>query len=80
MLIQNSNTIQEIKILLQDHEVVTVEEVVLNFEGKLLINTYLISKYKIGRNSTLNMTIRLRGGAVGKEASSSSKPSFREAT
>ena len=79
MLIQNSNTIQEIKILLQDRELVTVEEVVLNFEGKLLIDTYLISKYKIERNLTLNMTIRIRGGDVGKGASSSSKPSFREA-
>ena len=79
MLIQNSNTIQEIKVILQDRELVTMEDVVLNFEGKILIDTYPISKYTIGRNLTLNMTIRLRGGVVGKGASSSSKPSFQEA-
>ena len=56
-----------------------MEEEVLAFEGKPLIHRDPISKYKIGRNSTLNPTIILRGGAARKGASSSSKPSFREA-
>ena len=55
-----------------------MEEAVLTFEGKPLIDTYPISKYKIGRNLTLSMTIRLIGGVAEKWASSSSKPTFRE--
>ena len=38
MLIQNSNTIQEIKSIFQARELVTMEEAMLNYEGKLLID------------------------------------------
>lgn len=55
-----------------------LEEADLYFEVKILKNTYLIFKYNIGRNSTLFLSHRLRGGAVGKGATSSSKTSFRE--
>ena len=51
----------------------------LYLEGKILKDTDLISRYNIGRNLTLFLSLRLRGGVVGKGASSSPKPSFREA-
>ena len=56
-----------------------MEDAVLVYEGKVLTNLDPISKYKISRNSTLILTNILRGGAIGKGAPSSSKPSFREA-
>lgn len=55
-----------------------MEELDLYFEGKTLKDTDLISKCNIGRNSTLHISFRLRGGVVGRGATSSSKPSFRE--
>lgn len=57
----------------------TPKEEDLYLEGRILKDTYLISKYNIGRNSTLFLSLRLRGGAAGKGATSSTKPSFREA-
>ena len=56
-----------------------MEDAVLVYEGKVLIDSDPISKYKIRRNLTMILTNRLRGGAVGKGAPSSSRPSFREA-
>ena len=53
-------------------------ELDLIFEGKLLKDLDLILDYNIGRNSTLHVTFRLRGGVVGRGAPSSSKPSFRD--
>ena len=56
-----------------------MEDTVLVYEGKVLIDSDPISKYKISKNSTLILTNRLRGGVAGKGAPSSSRPSFREA-
>ena len=48
------------------------------FEGKFLKDPYRIFDYNIGMNSTLHISFRLRGVAIGRGASSSSKPSFRD--
>ena len=53
-------------------------ELDLNFEGKLLKDLDHISDCNIGNNSTLHTSFRLRGGAIGRGVSSSSKPSFRD--
>ena len=50
----------------------------LFFEGKFLKYLDCIYDYNIGRNSTLHISFRLRGGDIGRGASSSSKPSFRD--
>ena len=55
-----------------------LEEAIFYFEGKILKDTDLISNLNIGKNSILNLTHRPRGGAMGKGATSYSKPSFRE--
>ena len=53
-------------------------ELELLFEGKFLKDPDRISDLNIGRNYTLHISFRLRGGAIGRRASSSSKPSFRD--
>ena len=52
-----------------------MKEVVLYYEGKVLKDSNLISKYNNRRNSIVFFAIRLRGGVVGKRSPSSSKPS-----
>ena len=79
ILIQNTYTIQELKSRFQARELLALEELDLYFEGKTLKDTDLISNCNIGRNSTLHISFRLRGGVVGRGVTSSSKPSFREA-
>ena len=78
ILIRDSYTTQEVKSRFQGRELLAMEEVDIYFEGKILKDTNPISKYNIGRNSTLYLTLRLRGGDARKGASTSSKPSFRE--
>lgn len=77
--IQNTNSIQEVKSLFQTKERMALEEAYLYLEGNTPKDTDLIFKYNIGWNLTLFLSLRLRGGVVGKGATSSSKPSFREA-
>ena len=55
-----------------------LEETDLYFEGKMLKDSDIISNCNIGRNLTLHISFRLRGGTVGRGASSSSKHSFRD--
>ena len=71
-------SIKEVKSLFGSIEHIPLEEAVLCFEGKVLKYTYRISKYNIRRNSTIFLSLRLRGGVAGKGAPSFSKPSFRE--
>lgn len=55
-----------------------IKEVVLYYEGKVLKDSNVISKYCIRRNSTIFFAIRLRVGTARKGTPSSSKPSFKE--
>ena len=55
-----------------------MEETILVYEGKILIDSNPISKFKISKNLTMILTNRLRGREARKGAPSSSRPSFRE--
>ena len=53
-------------------------ELDLIFEGTFLKDLYHISACNIGKNPTLHTTFLLRGGVIGRGASPSSKPSFKD--
>ena len=76
--IQNFHTILEVKALFKAKGNGSMIELKLIFEGNFLKDQDHISYYNIGRNSTLHISFRLRGGSIGRGASSSSKPSFRD--
>lgn len=77
--VQGKNTIKEVKSLFGTKKRLLIKEVVFYYKSKVLRESDLIFNFSIRRNSIVVFVIRLRGGVVGKGASSSPKPSFREA-
>lgn len=61
--VRDTNSIKEVKSLFGTKERMPMKEAVLYYQGKVLKDIDLISKYNNRRNSTVFISIRLRGGS-----------------
>lgn len=65
------NTIEELKILINEKENMPMHEQRLIYAGKQLENFYKLKDYNIQNNSTLYLVLRLRGGMFHKTSGTS---------
>jgi len=62
VLVEPTDTIEKIKLFIEESEGIPPNQQRLIFSGKLLEDKQSLEFYKILPNSTLNMVVSLRGG------------------
>ena len=60
--LEPSQTVEEVKLALQEKEGITVDQIRLIFSGKQLADAQTLESYSIGGGATIHMVLQLRGG------------------
>ena len=72
--VEPQNTIEEIKLMIEDKEGIQAEQQRLIFSGKQLQNGSTVQDCKIHKESTLHMVLSLRGGSRNKSVTDHTSP------
>ncbi len=60
--VDSQDTIETIKLKVQDQEGIPPEQQLLTYEGKELEDGRTLNDYNIGKGSTISLVLRKRGG------------------
>ena len=60
--VKNTNTVNDLKFIIEQKYGIPMERFVLTASGKHLLNNTLLSNYNISENSTLYLVYRTYGG------------------
>lgn len=60
--VEPNDTVEAVKMMLQEKEGIQIDQIRLIFSGKQLSDPQTLDSYSIGAGATMHMVLQLRGG------------------